>query len=84
MVQRIASKGVELMNSHKLDLSNRWPIPRLGLRDLIGSFRFQFHVVEDSLDADDILLNIASGPHNPVLRSETEKVSNQNRKLRDG
>ena len=38
--------------------------------------------MKNSLDADDILLNITTGPHNPVLQSEAEKVSEQDHKLR--
>jgi len=39
--------------------------------------------MENSFDADDILLDFASGPHNPILRVETEKVSDKNRNLWD-
>jgi hypothetical protein len=75
MVQSIASIGLRITNSHKLDLSSKWPILGLRLGNLIGGFRLQFHIVENSLNADDILLNIASGPHNPVLRNESRKLA---------
>ena len=70
MVQSIGSIDLRTANSHKLDLSSKWPILGLGLGDLIGGFRLQFHIVKNSFDADNILFNIASGPHNPVLRNE--------------
>ena len=68
VVQHIVSTYAEAEYSHKLDLSSERPIPGLCLWNLIGGFWLQFYVVENPLDADDVLLNIASGPHNPVLQ----------------
>ena len=81
MVQYIADLGSRPTNSHKLDFSRGGPFLGLRLGNLIRGFRLQFHIMENSLDADNILFNIASGSHNPVLENKTEKVSNQNRQL---
>jgi hypothetical protein len=58
------------MNLRKLDISSRWPILGFCLGDLIGGFQLQFHTMKSSPDIDDIPLEIASGPHNPVLQGK--------------
>jgi len=83
MVQCIAPIGFRAPNSHKLDISSGWPILWLGLGNLIGCFRLQFHIMKNSFDADNVLLNLASGPHSPILHVETERVSDQNHDLWD-
>jgi hypothetical protein len=77
MVQHVTPVDFKPTNSHKLDISSRWPILGFRLGDLIGGFRLQFNVMKSSFDADNILFNIAGGPHNPVLENEIGKVSNQ-------
>ena len=70
-------------NSHKLDISSKRPILGFRLRNFVGGFRLQLHIMKHSLDADDVLLNVASGPHDPVLQNETDRVRNQNHTPRD-
>jgi hypothetical protein len=76
MVQHVAPVDFRPTNSHKLEISSRWPILGFRLGDLVGGFRLQFHIMKSSFDAENILLNIASEPHDPVLQNESQQPEN--------
>ena len=67
VIQDVVPTNIRRTDSHKLDLPRCWPVLRLRLGDFVGGFGFQIHIMKSPLNADDVLFDVASGPHNPIL-----------------
>ncbi len=51
----------------ELNFAIRRPFLRNILRDLPRRLRWQLNIMEDALDADDVLLDLTHRPHQPIL-----------------
>lgn len=58
----------KLYDLPELDLSTRRPVYRIDTREFCSSFWLKFDIVQDTLDADNILFYLTHRPHKPVLR----------------